>query len=91
MLNEHQNQLKTNTELMKEKEQQISRWEEEITRLESELIKQVNANEQTSHSMSNLKMARSEDSAILQHLRLEQQLTIDLINSLVGVVAGYAQ
>lgn len=58
---------------MKEKELQITRWEEEITRLESELIKQVNANEQTSHSISNLKMARSEDSAILQQLRQEQQ------------------
>ena len=91
MLNERQNQLKTNAELMKEKEQQITRWEEEITRLESELIKQVNANEQTSHSISNLKMARSEDSAILQQLRQEQQQTIDLINSLVGVVAGLGQ
>ena len=45
----------------------------------------------TSKSVSQLKMARSEDATLLGQLRQEQQHTLDLINSLVGVVVGFAQ
>ena len=65
MLNERQSQFQKNTQLVKENELKIRRWEEEITRLESELLKQVGVNEQTSQSTSHLKMARSEDANLL--------------------------
>ncbi len=52
LLNERQNQLHQQLEKTKENEQKIHRWEEEITRLETELLKQVNANEMTTHSVS---------------------------------------